>query len=267
MSTLILTTVFANQTVRVYGTPEKPLFVAADVCRILDLSNPTEAIRSLEDDEKLTLSNPEGQTGHGGAQFFNTVTESGLYALIFKSRKPEAKAFRKWVTSEVLPSIRNTGSFALAVPKTLPEALRAYADAEEAKQRLALENANLAEQKTLLLAENNTMAPKAAFFDCAMTSEKGMLVRDAAKLLHNEVKGGMGEHRLYKWLRAQKWIYTDASGENRPYQRYLDQKWMDVRERPIPTTDHGTIIKVTPLITQQGLVALHRQLLGKGVAK
>lgn len=121
--------------VRIIIQDDQPWFVAADVCRILDISNPTKAVQSLDDDErmtltisegqKMTLDNTEGQktlsnregiskdkkSGRGGAQKLNIVNESGLYALIFKSRKPEAKKFRKWVTSEVLPAIRKHGTY------------------------------------------------------------------------------------------------------------------------------------------------------------
>ncbi len=86
-----------------------PWFVAADVCRILEIADVTSALRSLDDDEKgpLIMRTP------GGEQTMSAISESGLYALIFKSRKPEAKVFRKWVTSEVLPKIRKTGTFSL----------------------------------------------------------------------------------------------------------------------------------------------------------
>ena len=88
-------------------------FVAKDVCDILGVVNVPDAVSSLEEDEHITIavgnSNPRGGIPHQ----LNAVSESGLYALIFRSRKPEAKSFRKWVTSEVLPSIRKTGSYEL----------------------------------------------------------------------------------------------------------------------------------------------------------
>lgn len=87
-------------------------FVAKDVCDILELTNPTEAIKSLDDDEKMTLRISDGHSGQrGGAQFLNIISEPGLYKLIFRSNKPEAKAFSRWVTHEVLPSIRKTGKY------------------------------------------------------------------------------------------------------------------------------------------------------------
>lgn len=101
---------FNGAAVRVTTQDSEPWFVAADVCRVLELSNTSKACESLDEDEKgITNSDTPG-----GAQQVLTVSESGLYALVFKSRKPEAKAFRKWVTSEVLPALRKTGRFAIA---------------------------------------------------------------------------------------------------------------------------------------------------------
>lgn len=93
--------------VRVFGTHEKPLFVAADVCQILGIVDAHQAVASLDDDERGTCTVPTP----GGEQAVSVVSESGLYSLIFKSRKPEAKAFKRWVTSDVLPAIRLHGKY------------------------------------------------------------------------------------------------------------------------------------------------------------
>lgn len=102
---------FNESPVRVVQRDGQPWFVAADVCEVLALSNPTVALDLLEGDERA--KEYLGRQGEG-----NIVSESGLYALIFKSRKPQAKLFRKWVTSEVLPAIRKTGSFVVSPPTT-----------------------------------------------------------------------------------------------------------------------------------------------------
>ena len=99
---------FKETPVRALERDGQPWFVAADVCRVLELANPRQVVSSLHEDEKATVQNMDGRAGHG-AQSFNIINESGLYALIFKSRKPQAQAFRKWVTSEVLPNIRKHG--------------------------------------------------------------------------------------------------------------------------------------------------------------
>jgi len=103
---------FKDQPVRVAGTPDLPLFVATDVCRVLEIANSRDALSRLDEDEKgvVTADTP------GGQQQLAAVTESGLYALIFTSRKPEAKVFRRWVTGEVLPALRKTGSYSPKAP-------------------------------------------------------------------------------------------------------------------------------------------------------
>ena len=98
---------FRESAVRVLVKDAQPWFVAADVCRVLEIANSRDAIASLDEDEK-GVGNADT---HGGSQKMNLISESGLYALVFKSRKPEAKAFRKWVTAEVLPALRETGRY------------------------------------------------------------------------------------------------------------------------------------------------------------
>ena len=98
---------FEDNAVRVIDIDGEPWFVAADVCRILDIKNSRDAVADLDDDEK-GVANTDTL---GGRQEMRIINESGLYNLIFRSRKPEAKKFRKWVTAEVLPSIRKTGMY------------------------------------------------------------------------------------------------------------------------------------------------------------
>lgn len=90
-----------------------PWFVAKDVCRVLELENVTKALYSLDDDEKITLTNSKGNPRAGIPHQYVLISESGLYALVFRSRKPEAKAFSKWVRAEVLPTLRKTGTYTM----------------------------------------------------------------------------------------------------------------------------------------------------------
>ncbi len=110
MSALISYT-FKNADVRVITRDGEPWFYAADVCRVLGIRNATDALESLDSDEKITLGNSDGNPRAGIPHYNNIVSESGLYALIFKSRKPQAKEFSRWVRKEVLPSIRKTGGY------------------------------------------------------------------------------------------------------------------------------------------------------------
>ena len=91
---------------------DEPWFVATDICKVLEIKNPRDAVSSLDDDEIMTVGLNDGHSRQrGGAQFFNVVNEPGLYRLIFKSRKPEANQFKRWVCHEVLPSIRKNGYY------------------------------------------------------------------------------------------------------------------------------------------------------------
>ena len=98
--------------IRVIEQDGEPWFVAADVCRALEIGNPSDALRRLDDDEKMTLDLTDSHSGkRGGAQSISVVNEPGLYSLVLGSRKPKAKAFKRWITHEVIPSIRKTGSY------------------------------------------------------------------------------------------------------------------------------------------------------------
>jgi len=106
---------FDQMPVRVMERAGFPWFVAADVCEVLGIANGRDAVQRLEEDEKgVAITDTLG-----GPQNTSIISESGLYALIFKSRKPQAKLFRKWVTSEVLPAIRKTGSYAVAAAPSM----------------------------------------------------------------------------------------------------------------------------------------------------
>lgn len=113
---------FNENPVRVLMRDDDPWFVVTDVCRVLEIADPSSAVRELDEDEKMTPPIMRSHSGQrGGARFLTLISESGLYALVFKSRKPEAKSFRKWVTSEVLPSIRKTGSYELPAQEQVEE--------------------------------------------------------------------------------------------------------------------------------------------------
>jgi len=101
---------YKDHPVRIVKRDGEPWFVAADICKAMAISNARDAISRLDDDEHMTVAFSDGRPGHG-AQKINIVSESGLYALVIRSNKPEAREFRKWITSEVLPSIRRTGAY------------------------------------------------------------------------------------------------------------------------------------------------------------
>lgn len=133
----------------------EPWFVAVDVCDALCIANPSDALKRLDEDEKMTLDTTEGHAGRrGGAQSINVVNEPGLYSLILRSRKPEAKRFKRWVIHEVLPSIRKTGAYAHPSVPAIQEghAVPALPSPEPIQDRV-----------TALLAIGKTMAELGGF--------------------------------------------------------------------------------------------------------
>lgn len=129
----------------------EPWFVAGDVCRVLGLDNVTEALRPLDEDEKITIRNSEGNPRAGIPHQYALISESGLYALVFRSRKPQARSFSKWVRAEVLPSLRRNGSYAMPGREAraadgIPDIPEMYALRPVQRQRLwqdALQTARL----------------------------------------------------------------------------------------------------------------------------
>lgn len=208
--------IFENETfgqIRAMEKDGEPWFVAADVCRALDIGNSSEAVSRLDADERMTVDSTEGHSGQrGGAQRFNIVNEPGLYALVLGSRKPEAKAFKRWITHEVIPSIRRHGAY--MTPETLEAAIMnpdyllkvVTALKDETDKRKALEAANAALTVDLEIAR-----PKAEYFDQLVDRNLLTSIRETAKQL--EVK----EREFVKFLLEKKYLYRDKKGKLLPY--------------------------------------------------
>lgn len=175
----------------VRGEDGEPMFVAKDVCAALGLGNSRQALARLDDDEKGVISTDTP----GGEQQMQAVNEPGLYVLVLSSRKPEARAFKRWVTHEVLPALRRDGGYMVARADETPEELmaRALKAADATLARVRDENARLTRR-------NQVLEPKAAFFDSVMESDGLISVRAAAKVLKSYDRE-MGERRLRQLLR------------------------------------------------------------------
>jgi len=152
---------FQNRQVRVAGTPDHPIFCAVDVCEILGIENSRDAIASLDADEKITVANSDGNPRAGIPHQLAFVTESGLYTLIFKSRKQEAKTFRKWVTAEVLPAIRRTGGYQTPSPAGGGSALD---HAEALVKAMREQETRLARVEALAIQANSYNSSNTGFF-------------------------------------------------------------------------------------------------------
>ena len=222
--------------VRVAGTSENPLFCLADICRALDLDS-SQVMKRLDDG---VVSIHPIMDSIGREQKANFVTEDGLYDVILDSRKPQAKTFRKWVTSEVLPSIRKTGSYSIMnkVPQTFAEALRLAAEQQEEIER---------QQKLI-----EVQTPKAEFYDDVVESKDAMPMDKVAKTLNM----GIGRNKLFEVLRNEKILM----GNNTPYQKYVDCGWFRCVESKFSKPNGDICINVKTVVMQKGLDAIRKLL-------
>lgn len=218
--------------IRIIQDPQgEPLFCLPDLCASLELRAP-DVRRRLDD---AVVSTHTVQDSLGRRNQLSFVNEDGLYDVILDSRKPEAKAFRKWVTSEVLPQIRKTGGY---IPvkeeddeKTiLCKALMIYKRTLEQKEQL------IEEQK-----------PKVMFAEAVTASDGSILIRDLAKLItQNGVKIGQG--RLFYWLRLHGYLFKR---ETRPIQKWVEEGLFDTNVTLVQT-NHGTKECITTKVTGKG---------------
>lgn len=220
---------FERAVVRTIQRDGEPWFVAADVCAVLGLDNVTMALKRLDADEQALISIEGFSRGNDQV---NVINESGLYSLTLTSRKPNAKRFKRWVTSEVLPTIRKTGSYSIQAP-AIPQSL-------SAALRLAADQAELIEAQQVLLS---IVAPKAAFVDQYVESTGLKGFRQVAKLLK------ANEARLREFLTDKKIMYR-LGGEWAAYQPHIDANRFDVKAGANQINQHNF---TTTLFTAKGV--------------
>lgn len=199
---------YQNREVRTVEQNGEPWFVLKDVCEVLGIGTPAKVAERLDEDEKgmSQIHTP------GGLQNVSIITESGLYNVILRSDKPEAKPFRKWVTSEVLPSIRKHGAY--MTPETLQAAILSPDTMIQLCQQLKAEqdkNATLTAANSQLTVEKQILAPKAEYFDELVDRNLLTSFRETAKQL------GIGEKLFVAFLLEKKYLYRDKKGKLMPY--------------------------------------------------
>lgn len=228
--------------IRTITKDNEPWFVASDICRSLDLSNPTMAMQRIDDDEKAKFN-----LGLSGGET-NCVNEYGLYSLALASRKKEAKDFKRWITHEVLPSIRKNGGY-IAGQETM-------SDEELMAKALLVANNKIAERDKIIeqkQARIEQMKPKEIFADAVATSHTSILVGDLAKLIcQNGVQ--IGQKRLFVWLRDKGYLIKSGSSYNMPTQRYIEQGLFEIKESNLVNPDGSIRITRTPKVTGKGQV-------------
>ena len=228
--------------IRTITKDDEPMFCLIDICKALEIRNATDVAKRLDEDEltRLNLGSRAGET--------NFITESGLYAVILRSDKPNAKKFRKWVTSEVLPSIRKNGGY-IAGQETLSDE-ELMAKALLVAQNKIIERDKIIEQKQARIEQ---MKPKEIFADAVATSHTSILVGDLAKLIcQNGYQ--IGQKRLFDWLRANGYLIKTGSSYNMPMQRYVEQGLFEIKESNLVNPDGSVRITKTTKVTGKGQI-------------
>jgi anti-repressor protein len=257
MSESIVQFNFEGKEVRTIEDTEGELwFVAKDVCVALGLSYGGHNLDKLDEDEKGMVNLPS----LGGMQSFRVVNESGGYALVFGSSREKAKKFRRWVTSEVLPTIRKTGSYTVQKPLTDDQLLaKAFliasakvkqleADNKAKKEALIKANQTIQNQKEVIIEQK----PAVEFTNTVLSSVNNLDVGEVAKHL-----GTIGPNQLMRLLREKNWVYL-KQGANVPFQDKIDSGLLELATRATKWRDGTTHIYGVTVITPKGLVAVEK---------
>lgn len=218
-----------------------PLFCAADVCKALGYINPRKAVADHVDEGDVTKRDTPTTSG---VQTMTFVNESGLYALIFGSKLDSAKAFKKWVTSEVLPTIRKHGVY--ATPQTIDNLLADPDNAIKVFQALKEER----QLRQIAEAKIEADAPKVLFAEAVTGSKSTCLIGELAKLItQNGYK--IGQNRLFEWMRENGYLGKRGEYYNIPNQQYMEMGLFDVK-KTVHDENGVLVTKTTTKVTGKG---------------
>ena len=234
---------------------DEPLFCLADVCSVLGLRQGD--VRQRLDDGVVSTQPITDNLGR--EQQANFVSEDGLYDVILDSRKPEAKQFRKWVTSEVLPSIRKHGAY--MTQETLEKALTS----PDFLIQLAT---NLKEEKQKRIEAEQKIqkdAPKVLFADAVSTSQRSCLVAELAKILQQNGVN-IGQNRLFSWMRENGYLCQKGDYYNQPTQKAMKLGLFELKKTSITKPDGSVLVTTTTKVTGKGQIYFVEKFLGKDAA-
>lgn len=239
--------------VRIFDKNGEPWFVGRDVCNILGYGNPRDAIsRHIDEDDKGVVKSDT----LGGNQNLTVINESGLYSLILSSKLPNAKRFKHWVTSEILPSIRKHGMYATDELINNPDVFI------QVLQELKAER----ERKAALEAQAEANRPKIIFADAVAASHNSILIGDLAKLIkQNGVD--IGQKRLFEWLRNNGYLMKSGASYNLPTQKSMELKLFEIKERTINNPDGSIRTTKTTKVTGKGQQYFINKLLSTAMLK
>lgn len=224
----------------------EPWFVGKDVAAALGYERPTKAILDHVDDEDK--DEVPIQDSIGRSQNTPIINESGLYSLVLSSKLPTAKKFKRWITSEVIPSIRKHGAY--MTPDKLEEVLLKPDTLIQLAQNLKAEQ----EKRRALEAKVETDKPKVLFAESVEAAKTSILIGELAKLLkQNGIN--IGQNRLFQWLRQNGYlIRRQGSDYNMPTQRAMEMGLFEIKETTITHSDGHIHVSKTPKVTGKGQV-------------
>jgi anti-repressor protein len=230
--------VFKNEdfgSVRALVINDEPWFVGKDVAEVLGYKNPNDALgKHVENEDKDTIAIRDSIGRNRNTPIIN---ESGLYSLVLSSKLESAKKFKRWVTSEVLPTLRKTGKYSIN-----------EMDGKELLARAVIEANKLIEEKDRQIEE---MKPKALFTDAVSASKGSITIGALAKMLtRNGVT--IGQNRLYAWLRENGYVVKDGRNKNVATQRYVEQGLFELKENLTFENGEPVIRKPTTMVTGKG---------------
>lgn len=241
---------FRGQDVRTVIINNEPYFVGKDVAEILGYTNSRQALKNHVDEDDKGVSKCDTP---GGKQDLVIINESGLYSLILSSKLPQVKEFKRWVTSEVLPTIRKHGMF--ATDELLDNPDFAIATLQKLKEER--------EAKKLLEATIEEQKPKVIFANAVSASHTSILVGEFAKLMRQNGVN-MGQNRMFVWLRENGYLINrKGSDKNMPTQKSMELGLFEIKETTINHSDGHISINKTPKITGKGQLYFADKLLSK----
>lgn len=246
--------IFSNEefgSIRTVTIDNELWFVGKDVAAILgyakpENAKPENAVASHIDTEDKTSTLIQGNGTNYKSKAI-IINESGLYSLILSSKMPNAKRFKHWVTSEILPSIRKHGAY--MTEQTLEQALTS----PDFLIQLATKLKDEQEKNKALTEANNRMRPKEIFADAVMTSEHSILIGELAKLIAQNGYA-IGQKRLFAWMREHGYLLKQGGSYNLPAQRYVEAGLFEIKESSISNPDGSVRLTRTTKVTGKGQV-------------
>lgn len=235
---------FENEEVRSLLINNEPWFVGKDVADILKYKNGSRDInRHVDEEDRKKAMIFDGNQNKETI----IINESGLYSLILYSKMPSAKKFKRFITSEVIPSLRKHGMY--ATEETIDKILLN----PDFGIRLLNELKEEREKTKILKNENEQLKPKALFADTVSASDTSILIGQLAKLLKQN-GNDIGQNRLFKILRKDGYLGKSGENYNLPTQKSMNLKVMEIKERTVNNSDGSVRITKTPMITGKGQV-------------